>query len=69
MMERLTEIKAESARHRTLWEDALAKEVSLIKQLWDEREAWAQEKAALIGGKVTPIRTSEQERANESIAP
>jgi len=28
--------------------------VSLVKQLWDEREAWAKERAALTGRKITP---------------
>lgn len=55
MIERLDEAKAESARYRALWEEALAREVSLIKQLWDQREAWAKERAALTGSKVTPI--------------
>lgn len=45
-----------AARYRMLWEEALAREVSLVKQLWDEREAWAKEWAALTGGKVTVIR-------------
>lgn len=56
MRGRLGEAKAEAARYRVLWEEALAREVSLVKQLWDEREAWAKERAALTGGKVTPIR-------------
>ena len=56
MRERLDGTNAESARYRALWEEALAREVSLIKQLWDEREAWAKERAALTGGKIIPIR-------------
>lgn len=56
MRERLDEAKAEAARYRVLWEEALAREVSLVRQLWDEREAWAKERAALTGGKLTPIR-------------
>jgi len=56
MRERLDGANAESARYRALWEEALAREVSLIKQLWDEREAWAKERAALTGGKIIPIR-------------
>lgn len=55
---RLAEAKAEVARYRALWEGALAREVSLIKQLWDEQERWAKERAMLTGGKVTPIKTS-----------
>lgn len=56
MKERLHEAKVEAARYRALWEEAIAREVSLVKQLWDEREAWAGERVALTGGKVTPIR-------------
>jgi len=56
MRSRLDEAKAQAARYRGLWEEALAREVSLVKQLWDEREAWAKERAALSGGKVSPIR-------------
>lgn len=55
---RLAEAKAEAARYRVLWEGALAREVSLIKQLWDEREIWAKERAILTGGKVAPFRKS-----------
>ena len=54
--ERLDDAKAEVGRYRALWEGALAREVSLVKQLWDEREAWAKEREALTGGKVTPLR-------------
>lgn len=55
---RLAEAKAEAARYRALWEGALAREVSLIKQLWDEQERWATERAMLTGGKVAPFRKS-----------
>lgn len=55
---RLAEAKAEAARYRALWEGALAREVSLIKQLWDEQERWAKERAMLTGGKIIPIKTS-----------
>lgn len=51
----LDEAKAEATRYRALWEEALAREVSLVKQLWDERERWAKERAALTGTKVTLI--------------
>lgn len=54
--QRLEYAKAESARYRVLWEDALAREVSLFKQLWDTQEAWAKERAALTGSTVTPIK-------------
>lgn len=59
MRGRLDEAKTEAGRYRTLWEEALAREVSLALQLQKEREAWVKERAALTGGKVTPIRTSE----------
>ncbi|HSD38672.1 MAG TPA: hypothetical protein VLC92_14250 [Rhodocyclaceae bacterium] len=58
IQERLAEAKAEAARYRSLWEGALAREVSLIKQLCDEQDARAREKAVPTGGKVTPIRKS-----------
>ena len=57
---RLAEAKGEAARYRALWEGALAREVSLIKQLWDEQEGWAKERAMLTGGKVAPFRKSGQ---------
>ncbi|MFA6121845.1 MAG: hypothetical protein WCT35_07375 [Sideroxydans sp.] len=53
--ERIKNLKADVDKYRNLWEDALTREVSLIKQLWDEREQWAKEKAALTGEKVTSI--------------
>lgn len=56
MRERLVQAKAEIARYRTLWEEALAREVSLVKELWDAREAWAKEREAMTSGKVTTIR-------------
>ena len=55
MKERLDEAKAEAAKYRKLWDEALTREVSLVKQLWDERQEWAKEKAALTGEKVTSI--------------
>ncbi|MDK9704611.1 MAG: hypothetical protein OEL20_15865 [Sulfuritalea sp.] len=66
MRERLDVAKAETARHRVLWEEALAREVSLVKQLWDEREAWAKERVALTGDKVTPIRRPRGTQVNET---
>src|SRR5206468_5008233 len=42
---KVEELKAEAKRYRTLWEEALAREVSLVKQLWDERQECANEKA------------------------
>lgn len=55
MRGRLDDARAEAAKYRALWEEALSREVSLVKQLWDERQAWATEKAALTGEKVTSI--------------
>ena len=56
MRERLNQAKAEAAKYRTLWEEALAREVSLVKELWDARDAWAKEREAMTGGKIAPIR-------------
>lgn len=61
MRARLDEAKAQSTRYRALWEEALSREVSLVKQLWDEREAWAKERAALTSDKVTPIKKAGRE--------
>lgn len=52
---RLDDAKSEIASYRTLWEEALAREVSLVKELWDTREAWAKERDATTSDKVTPI--------------
>jgi hypothetical protein len=49
--------KADAAKYRALWEEALSREVSLVKQLWEEQRQWAKEKAALTGEKVTSINT------------
>lgn len=56
MRYRLDEAKAEAVCYRVRWEEALAREVSLVKQLWDERKEWAKERAALTGGKVSTLR-------------
>lgn len=55
MRQRLDQAKAEAARYRALWEEALAREISLVKELWDAREAWAKEREAMVQGKVTQI--------------
>ena len=55
MRDRLDRAKAEADRYRTSWEEALAREVSLVKELYDAREAWAKERAAMVSGKVTTI--------------
>lgn len=54
---KIDELKAEVIKYRTLWEEALTREVSLVKQLWDERQEWAQREAALTGEKVTAINS------------
>jgi hypothetical protein len=64
--ERLSEARAEVARYRILWEEALAREVSLVKQLWDERDVWAKERAALTGTKVTLMRDTKRTLADEN---
>lgn len=53
---RLMKAKAEAEKYRALWEEALCREVSLIKQLWSEREAWSKEKAEFTTGRVTSIQ-------------
>jgi hypothetical protein len=35
----------------------MSREVSLVKQLWEEQKQWAKEKAALTGEKVTSINS------------
>lgn len=55
---RLEDAKSEASKYRSLWEETLCREVSLIKQLWDEREAWAKERAAITSGKVVPIKSA-----------
>jgi hypothetical protein len=61
MRARLDEAKAQAMRYRVLWEEALAREVSLVKQLWDERESRIKERTELTGGKVIPIRKTGRE--------
>ena len=61
--QQLETAKAEAAKYRTFWEEALTREVSLFKQLWDERTEWAAEKAALTGEKVsTTLRAKLKDR-------
>lgn len=62
MREQLERAKAEAARYRVLWEEALAREVSLVKQLWDEQECRALERAALAGDNVIRIRQTERDK-------
>jgi hypothetical protein len=57
LKEQLSSEKGEAKRYRVLWEEALSREISLVKQLWNERADWASEKAALTGEKVASIRS------------
>jgi hypothetical protein len=56
--------KADAARYRMLWEEAMSREVSLVKQLWKEQKQWIKEKAALTGEKVTPINSKRVRESN-----
>jgi hypothetical protein len=60
----LAKAKAEVEKYRALWEEELGRKVSLINQLWSEREAWANEKAALSTGKVTPIQSGRNKKTD-----
>ena len=53
--EQLVSAKEEARKYRILWEEALAREVSLVNQLWVERKEWAMEKSALTGERVSAI--------------
>lgn len=59
---RIDELKAEVAKYRALWEEALTREVSLVKQLWDERQEWSKKEAALTGEKVVAINSRTMNR-------
>lgn len=59
---KLKEAKSEAKRYRELWEEALCREASLAKQLWDERQAWAAKEAALTGEKVTSIHAKRRQK-------
>lgn len=52
----LDDAKAEITKYRTLWEEALAREISLVKELCEARETWAKEREAIGSGKVTPLK-------------
>lgn len=51
----IVDAKADSSKYRKLWEGSMSREVSLVKQLWAERQEWAREKTSLTGEKVTSI--------------
>lgn len=60
---KIDELKAEVAKYRRLWEEALTREVCLVKQLWDERQEWAKRESALTGEKVTAINRKRLKRS------
>lgn len=51
----LNAAKADAARYRTLWEEALSREVSLINELWRVQKQLTQEKAKLSSRNVASI--------------
>lgn len=53
--DQLEKAKEETRKYRKLWDESLVREVSLVKQLWNERKEWAAEKSALTGEKVSTI--------------
>lgn len=53
--DKLKTAREEAKRYRQLWEEALCREASLVKQLWDERQDWASKEAALTGERVASI--------------
>jgi hypothetical protein len=52
----LEQAKAEAGRYRILWEEALAREVSLVMELWATRETSEKEQEATLSGKVTQLQ-------------
>ena len=64
MREQLNLAKAEATKYRILWEEALAREVSLVKELWDARETWAKEREAMVSGKVRPMKPGADSQRN-----
>ena len=60
---RIDQLKAEVSKYRTLWEEALTREVSLVKQLWDERQEWSKKEAELTGEKVVTINARRMNRS------
>ncbi|KVT54008.1 hypothetical protein WK55_21990 [Burkholderia ubonensis] len=53
MKARLKAAKSEIAKYRSLWEEALAREVSLLSELYEVRRALAN----LTGDRVLPLRS------------
>ncbi|HAS5616274.1 TPA: hypothetical protein I7E53_004033 [Vibrio cholerae] len=60
---RIDQLKAEVSKYRTLWEEALTREVSLVKQLWDERQEWSKKESELTGEKVATINSRKINRS------
>lgn len=58
---KLKTAREEAKRYRQLWEEALCREASLVKQLWDERQKWANKEAALTGEKITSIHAKRRQ--------
>lgn len=63
---RIRALRADVQRYRNLWEEALTREVCLLKQLWDERKEWAKEKEALTGEKVASLHIRRANRTGRS---
>jgi hypothetical protein len=55
LRERLDQAKAEAARNRVLWEESMAREISLFRELLEVREAWAKERETMSNGKLVSI--------------
>ncbi|MNG16494.1 hypothetical protein D3C84_1004140 [compost metagenome] len=60
---RIEQLKAEVSKYRALWEESLTREVSLVKQLWDERQEWSKKEAELTGEKVVTINGRRMNRS------
>lgn len=60
--EQIVELKSEVLRYRCLWEEALAREISLVKQIWEEREERAKHQTASTGKKVVLLPRSATRR-------
>lgn len=58
---KLKAAKADAARYKAMWLEALSREQSLVKQLWDERMEWTRKEAVLTGEKVTSIHANRRQ--------
>jgi hypothetical protein len=61
---KLKAAKAKAARYKAMWLEALSREQSLVKQLWDERMEWTKKESALTGEKVTSIHARRRHSGN-----